>query len=237
MAERYVPWLDGRAHPGSLNRGLGGTGRVGDDLYLVAHDDVTGRRQLPRRQLGLGLAAGLLAELMLSGSICIRHGHVTVAAGARRPDPGDPLAGRVRALIAAEPDPYPVRDWLRLLARTAADDIAARLAQAGYLTRARSVVPWRPARYVPADSDWAFAAIARVRAALNPGRPFAAREVTLAGLVVASGLSHRLDHDLSPAGVSAEQAAAWLPPDLRELIAQTRAAVDRTVLATGPETP
>jgi Golgi phosphoprotein 3 (GPP34) len=220
-----------RGYAGPVNRGLGGTGRVGDDLYLVAHDDRTGRPQLPRRQLGLGLASGLLAELMLGGSICLQHGDVAVAAGARRPDLEEPLAGRVRALIAAEPDSYPVRDWLRLLAQTATRDIADRLAEAGYLARARSLAPWRPARYVPADPDWAFAAVARVRAALDPARPFAAREVTLAGLVVAGGLSHRLDYDLSPAGGSAGQAVALLPQDLRELIAQTRAAVDRTVLA------
>jgi amino acid transporter len=217
--------------PGPVNRGLSGTGRVGDDLYLVAHDDRTGKAQVPKRQLGLGLAAGLLAELMLGGSVCLRQGYVAVAVGARRPGHEEPLAGRVRDLISAEPDLYPVRDWLRLLAQTAARDIADRLAEAGYLTRAGSRVPWRPARYVPADPDWAYAALSRVRAALDPARPFAAREVTLAGLVDAAGLGHRLDHDLSPSGVTVGQAVALLPPDLRELIMQTRAAADRIVLA------
>ncbi len=232
MHERHASRPAGHGgHPGPVNRGLSGTGRVGDDLYLVAHDDRSGKPQLPKRQLGLGLAAGLLAELMLGGSICLQQAHVAVAAGARRPGHEEPLAGRVRGLIAAEPDLYPVRDWLRLLAQTATRDIADRLTEAGYLTRTRSLVPWRPARYVPADPDWAFAALSRVRAALDPARPFSAREVTLAGLVVACGLSHRLDHDLSPAGASPEQAVALLPPDLRELIMQTRAAVDHIVLA------
>jgi hypothetical protein len=65
---------------------------------------------------------------------------------------------------------------------------------------------------------------------LDPARPFSARRVTLAGLVVACGLSHRLDHDLSR-GISAELAVALLPQDLRELIMQTRTAVDHIVLA------
>jgi hypothetical protein len=225
-----------RGHRGPVNRGLGGTGRVGDDLYLVAHDDRSGRPQAPKRQLGLGLGAALLAELMLGGSICLQHGHVAIAPRARRPDLEEPLAGQVRGLIASEPDLYLVRDWLRLLAQTAARDIADRLAEAGYLMRARSLVPWHPARYIPADPDWAFASLSRVRAALDPRRPFSAREVTLAGLVDASGLSHRLDHDLSR-GVSAERAVALLPPDLRELIMQTRAAVDRIVLAHRTLTP
>jgi hypothetical protein len=218
-------------HPGPPNRGLSGTGRVGDDLYLAAHHDVTGKPQLPRRQLGLGLAGGLLAELMLDGSIGLHQGRVAVAAGARTPDQDEPLTRRVRGQIAAEPYLYPVRDWLRVLAPTAAGDIAGRLAQAGYLTLARARLPGRPARYVPVDSDWAFAALSRVRAALDPARSFPVREVTLAGLVVASGLSFRLDHDLSPAGISPGQAIGMLPPDLRELILQTRAAIDSTVLA------
>jgi hypothetical protein len=231
MHERhsYQPG-DRLGHPGPLNQGLSGTGRVGDDLYLVAHDDRSGKPQLPRRQLGLGLAGGLLAELLLGGSICLHRGCVAIAAGARTPDQEEPLIRRVRDQIAAEPDRYPVRDWLRFLAPAATGDIADRLAQAGYLTYARARMPGRPARYVPADPDWAYAALSRVRAALNPTRSFAAGEVMLAGLVVACGLSFRLDHDLSPAGISAEQAIGMLPPGLRELILQTRAAVDSTVL-------
>lgn len=33
--------------------GLSGTGRLADDLYLLAHDDVTGRAFLQPRALGL----------------------------------------------------------------------------------------------------------------------------------------------------------------------------------------
>jgi hypothetical protein len=220
-----------RGHPGPPNRGLSGTGRVADDLYLVAHHDRSGRPQLPKRQLGLGLAGGLLAELMLGGSICLQRGCVAIAASARTPHQEEPLARQIRGQIAAEQDLYLVRDWLRFLAPAAAEGVAGRLAQAGYLMRARARMPGRPARYVPVDPDWAFAALGRVRAALDPARPFAVREVALAGLVVASGLSFRFDHDLSPAGVSADQVIWRLPPGLRELIGQTRAAVDSTVLA------
>jgi hypothetical protein len=168
---------------------------------------------------------------MLGGSICLLGAHVAIATDACRPDQEEQLARWVRGQIAAEPDLYPVRDWLRFFAPAAAKYIAGRLVQAGYLTRVRALIPGRPARYVPVDSDWAFVALSRVRAALDPARPFAVREVTLAGMVVASGLSFRLDHDLSPAGVSAEQAVGRLPPGLQELISQTRAAVDSSMLA------
>lgn len=47
--------------------GLNGTGRVADDLYLMAHQDINGKPYVQPRALGLGLAGGLLAELTLGG--------------------------------------------------------------------------------------------------------------------------------------------------------------------------
>jgi len=55
-----------------VDAGLSGTGLVGDDLYLMAHDDRTGRPLLPPRPLGTGLAGALLAELMLARCIGLR---------------------------------------------------------------------------------------------------------------------------------------------------------------------
>lgn len=221
-------------HPSQLGVGrvgagpLSGTGRVGDDLWLIAHDDLTGRRQLPRRQLGLGLAGGLLAELLLDGSVFLQHGHVMVPAGKRRRGQAEPVTGRVLGLIASERDLYLVRDWLRLIAQTAAQDIGGRLEQEGFVVHSGRWVRWRQARYVPVDPDRAFAAISRVRAAMRLGRPATVSEVTLAGLVVVSGLAFRVDHD--PGVIAAGQAAGMLPPDLQALIIATRAAVDSTVV-------
>ena len=218
----HGPWR------GPVNAGLAGTGLVADDLYLMAHHDLNGKPLLQARPLGIGLAGGLLAELMLGGSIGLRYdGAVLVG----RSWPGDDLARRVRDQIAAEPEPRPLSEWLAYLARTAAPDVAARLERAGYLTRVRGWVPWRPGRLVPADPDWAFGPLLRIRAALDRSRPFDPREAALAGLAVASGLRYRLDQYLTPAGRSLEEATGYLGPDLRELIAQTQAAVDSALLS------
>ncbi len=48
---------------------LTGTGRLADDVYLLAHHEVSGRPFLQPRAIGLGLAGGLLAELVLAGAI------------------------------------------------------------------------------------------------------------------------------------------------------------------------
>ena len=216
-------------HSGSLlSTGLAGTGLAADDLYLMAHHDLIGKPLLQLRPLGLGLAGGLLAELMLGGSIGLRHDGALLAG---RTWPGDDLGRRVRDQIAAEPEPRPLTDWLAYLARTAPADVAARLEWAGYLTRVRSWVPWRPGRLVPADPDWAFGPLLRIRSALDRARPSGPREAVLAGLAVACGLGYRLDQYLTPAGRSLEEAVGYLGPELRELIAQTQAAVDSALLS------
>jgi hypothetical protein len=211
-----------------MSGGLRGTGLVADDLYLLAHADQSGRPLLQPRPLGIGLAGALLAELMLSGSITLWQSGVAVARG---PWPDDELHRQVLGLLAGEAEPHPVREWLLFLARTAVGDVARRLEQAGYLTRAGSWVPWRSARWVPVDPDWAFAALLRVRSAVDPARPVAVYGAVLAGLAAGCGLGFRLDQYLPPASRSAEDAARWLDVSLRHLIAQVQAAVDSAVLA------
>ncbi len=218
----------GLGHSGRLlSTGLAGTGLVADDLYLMAHHDLTGRPLLQPRPLGLGLAGALLAELMLGGGIDLRYDSMLLAA---RTWAADDLARRVRDQIATEPEPRPLTEWLAYLARTAPADVAARLERAGYLTRVRSWVPWRPGRLVPADPDWAFGPLLRIRSALDRARPFDPREAVLAGLAIAGGLGYRLDQYLTPSDRSLEEAVGYLGPELRELIAQTQAAVDSALL-------
>ena len=173
---------------GPVNAGLAGTGLVADDLYLMAHHDLTGKPLLQPRPLGLGLAGGLLAELMLSGSIGLRYDGVVLAG---RTWPADELARRVCDQIAAEPEPRPLTEWLAYLARTAAPDVAARLERAGYLTAGpRTGCHGGPAAWIPADPDWAFAPLLRVRSALDRARPFDPRQAApgRAGRGVRAGL-------------------------------------------------
>jgi hypothetical protein len=47
-----------RGYPGPLDAGLSGTRLVADDLYLLAHDDRTGKPLLPPRPLGTGAGRG-----------------------------------------------------------------------------------------------------------------------------------------------------------------------------------
>jgi hypothetical protein len=228
MSEFYRP-ASGYGHVGPLQSRLSGTGRVADDLWLLAHHEVTGRPLLHGRPLGLGLAAGLLTELMTGAHPAILlwpDGAITIG-------PAIPLRAvrthPLMKLIAAEPQALQVRDWLQFLSRTAAADVGGRLEQAGYVNRSRRRIPGLPARLVPADRDWAFAPVTRIGAALR--RPDGGHGVMLAGLAVACGLGYRLDLYLTGAGPAVHAAVARLPDDLRQLIAWTQTAVSATVLA------
>jgi hypothetical protein len=208
--------------------GLSGTGRLADDLYLLAHHEATGRPHLQPRAAGLGLAGALLAELMLDGSIGLRAGQVVAAYHGA---PHDEVARSVLSLVAEERE-HPARDWLLFLARTAPQDVADRLERSGYLTRVTSRRPLRSRPWVPADPQFAFAPLLRVKAALDPAGPATAQNLTLAGLALACGLGRQLALYL-PDGCQRriQEATSQLHPGLQNLIAHTQAAVDSALLS------
>jgi hypothetical protein len=209
--------------------GLSGTGRLADDLYLLAHHERTGRAHLQPRAAGLGLAGALLAELMLLGTICIQPDGVMVT---DHTPPEDGLARSVLSLVLSEHERLAVQRWLLFLARTAAADVAGRLEQSGYLTRAAARRFGRGERWVPVDADCAFAPLVRVRSVLGASGPVTVQSAVLAGLATACGMGHQLSMYLPPhARPRLDEAVGQLDPGLRDLIAQTRAAVDSALLS------
>ncbi|HUC59124.1 MAG TPA: GPP34 family phosphoprotein [Streptosporangiaceae bacterium] len=208
--------------------GLAGTGRLADDVWLLAHHEVSGRPLLQPRAIGLGLAGALLAELALIGAVRVAADGCAVTGRVR---PQDGLARAVQLRMLGERDRHGARDWLAFLAQSAEGDVARRLASSGYLILAESRRPWGSARWVPADPDSAFAPVIRAKAALDPAHPPAAQATALAGLAVACGLGPRL-LPYGPPGAREELAGRvrLLGPDLRALISQAQAAVDSALL-------
>ena len=209
--------------------GLSGTGRLADDLWLLAHNERSGRPHLQPRALGLGLAGALLAELVLPGTIRVWRGLI-IPAGAQ--PPGDDVAHSVLRTMTAEREHLPVRDWLAFLAGTAGREVARRLEHAGYLTRARGGLMGRGERWVPVDADGAFAPLVRVKSALSARGPVAAQHVVLGALATGCGLDHQLTLYLPPgARDRLRDAARQLDPGLRKLITATQTTVDGALLA------
>ena len=172
MHERRAARPAGRGYPGPLDAGLSGTGLVADDLYLLAHDDRTGKPLLPPRPLGTGLAGALLTELMLTRCIGLRSDTAVVIG---QDVPQTAVAGHVLLkLIADEPSPLAVRTWLGFLSQTAARDVALRLEQAGYLRRLLMSTHAAPARAstvsraLARDKLGVFAVLAFILASIAP---------------------------------------------------------------------
>jgi hypothetical protein len=221
------------------DRGMSGTGLVADDLYLLGHDDRSGRPLVSPRPLGTGLAGALLAELFLAGCVGVRPDTAVVTGRLMSRAALD--GHEVLRQIAGEPVPLPVRDWLRFLARSAVRDTGLRLERAGYLARVRSRIPGRAGRLVPVNPDWAHMPVLRALDArgrdLTPGEADhqaarkAAHAAALAGLAEACGLGFRLDQYQARAGRGTAEAVAALPLGLRVLITQTQVTVAATVLS------
>jgi Golgi phosphoprotein 3 (GPP34) len=152
MHEQPASRQGGYRHRSPPARGLSGTGLVADDLYLLAHEESSGKAVLQPAALGTGLAGALLAELMLVGWIGLRQdGAVMITRDAPQ---GALQQYALLKRIADKPGPQSVRSWLRLLAHSAEQDVAVRLEEAGYLEHVRGRVPWRQGRWVPVNPPW-----------------------------------------------------------------------------------
>jgi hypothetical protein len=202
---------------------------LADELFLIVHDDTSGRPRTHPRVAGLGLGAALLAELVLFGSINVASGALTVLD--RRP-PADALAHTVLDQLLGEPQHRAVRVWLDFLAQTAADTVAQRMMRSGLVSRAETRKLWRTAvAYKAVDVNLAAWPEARLRGLLSRRAQMTVTDVTLLALIVAVGLARKFladtDHQAPRHLMDLIDA---LPAPLRELAAQTEAAVGAAVL-------
>lgn len=202
---------------------------LADEFYFVAHEDTTGKPRLHPRAAGLGLASGLLGELVLLGRITVRDGMLAILDP--RP-PEDALAHVTLDELAGDRQQRAVRTWLAFLSETAVDDVANRLLRAGYLKIKVARRGFRSAAtYLPVDASTAAWPANRLHRLFTTYTPMTVPDAMLAGLASATGLTDRILRD---SGAHARRyfvhALASLPAPLRELTAQTEALVGGPVL-------
>jgi hypothetical protein len=212
-----------------------------EDFYLLAHDNV-GRPRLHARAAAIGLAAGVVAELILTGHATIQQRRLTVPQppGAeegtwRYAPPHDPLLQTVWDQICREPV-HQVRTWLGVLAPTITEAVAARLTDAGLVRPVEVGRLRRTTRYQPIDPDTGTKIKVILGARLIDNDPTIDwPEAVLAGLLRATGLIDDIlwrDHagrgrrylEAILAGVRQEM------PAFTDLFADTEAAVGDAVL-------
>jgi hypothetical protein len=233
---RYQPGEAHRSALGIEQSRLAGTGRVADDLYLIAHHETSGRPYLSARSAGIGLAGALLAELMAAQppAVTLDRGCVLPAPhrnGGRYARPGESVTCQVLDQIVAEPAPRPVRDWLLFLGKTSAGRVAGRLERAGYLTRPAARIPWRARWPVPVEGDCSQCALLRAQAALDAARTLTPYSAVLTGLTVACGLGFRFSDFPGAPARDIKETPRILPRPLQDLIAHVQGCADAAVLS------
>jgi hypothetical protein len=211
----------------SVHKGRGSV--LADQYFLIAHEDRTGRSRLHPRATGLGLAAALLAELLLEGRLRIIEGDLHIVS---RQPPSDALSHDILDLLIAQPQHREVRTWLAFLSQDAAIRVGERLMRLGAVepvTRRRMLST--QTLYMPNSAEQRNAAAwapARLANLLVRGMDMNISDRVLAGLIAATGLTRHVLYDFEVhrhAFQTLPDAIASLPMDLRELIEYTEASV------------
>jgi len=202
---------------------------IADEFYLIAHNDSRGKAKLHPAATGLGLAGGLLGELILYGHITVTAGQISVID--RRP-PADALAHTVLDQLVGESQHRELRTWLSFLAQSATTSVGERLARAGVLRRQESRRLLRTTvSYLPIDLNAVAWPATRLRALLDRPDPPGVPDALLLGLVVAAGLTREVLWSAGPrAHHRLNVLIPALPAPLKELVAHTEAAVGAAVL-------
>ena len=205
--------------------------RVADDFYLIAHDEWSGRSQIAPRAVRLGLAAAILAELMLDGHLRVWEGGLFPGEASLPPE--DRMLRHVLTSVQAPLSERSVEPWLAFLAIGAVDLVRGRLVAEGLVTpvMVRNVVGRRQCRHLPTNRNIAAWPSIRLAKHLSAGLVLSAGDLMLTGLVEITGLLGavlwcKLDH--VQGWDRAGQVRGELPADLAALVAFTDAAIRRS---------
>lgn len=208
---------------------------LADEFYLIAHEEQTGRSRIHQRATGLGLAAGLIGELILMYRVRVIGGELCVV---DREPPGEELANSVLGLFVAQPQHRDLRTWLAFLAQEATGWVGERLLRAGIVepVRRRKLLSSQKV-YMPMDWRqrnrvvWSSVRLANL---LVRGRPIEIPDQLLAGLVHATGLTRHVLWNVEvhrPGLANLSAVVESLPADLHELVEHTEACVGSVLVA------
>ncbi|MDG4769856.1 GPP34 family phosphoprotein [Solwaraspora sp. WMMD792] len=204
---------------------LPSTGWLADELFLIAHDDVTGALRVPARTIRRGLAAAMLADLALVGAVTVAATGMVVT-GTAAPGAVDPWGRTVLRWIDTDP-PHPPAAWIDRLAGHAYRTVADRLTIAG-VVRPRTVRRWwwrRDTAYPPVDTNAAAWPWARLTMRVRRRTRLSAHDSTLTRLCLATGLDgHILGVDTLTARRQLRQLLTPVPPGIDELVRHLAAA-------------
>jgi hypothetical protein len=198
---------------------------LADELFLIGHDDYSGKTQCDAAVLEAGLAGAVLGELVLSRRIDVADG--TVVPRDRQDSRGEAVSDTAFAEIVKQPGGHPVRDWVAYLREGARPAVGRRLVGAGLVEQVRGRGLLRQTlRFVATDPMKASSPRVRLRYMVDRPELLDEHTAILAGLVLATGLDGVVAAGASrPIRDSLRGMVSRLPPDLRAVAGGVEAVV------------
>ncbi|MGC4886638.1 GOLPH3/VPS74 family protein [Micromonospora sp. DT227] len=206
---------------------------LGDEFFLIAHDDQTGRPRLHGNAVRYGLAAALLGELAFIGRLTFEHGHVVVR---NAWPPEDWLQRFVLSAVAADQRHTATRTWLEYLAETVPDRVAQRLFRQGKVEpveQRRLLRMFRGGtRHKPTDTNVAAWSWARLSTRLRNYEPLSPFDLALAGITVSCRLDgFVLDGAPNTVGAHLRRLLCEAPEPMRDLFAHLDREIGTAVMS------
>jgi hypothetical protein len=195
---------------------------LADELFLIGHDEYTGKSIVNAELLDTGLAGAVLGELLLDDRIIVDEGRVSI----RDPRPiGESVTDAALVEIRKQQETHPVRAWVEYLRDEVREVVGRRVIATGLVRREQSRALLRTVVRFPAvDTVAAAGPKVRVRYILERAETIDLHTATLAVLVRTTRLEASLV--LDPArGDPIAEVLAGLPPDIRMLVTGVDAAV------------
>lgn len=205
-------------------------------MFIVGHDEFSGRSRGNLRMLNLGLAAGLIAELAVDGFVGVTASTGAVWARHRDTTPTTGVTFDLLDFIRSEPK-LPLADWMSFLARddNARSQVGQRLLRAGIVTprterhRLRRQVVY-PAAHT-AVAQYTLTRLAGLGRASEAHAPTVSDDdVVLMALLVATDLSAHIAHETTGRLRVGADVVDTLPDHLRALVGHAGAALGSATL-------
>jgi hypothetical protein len=168
---------------------------LADDFYLIGLDGRNNRPRLHAKAMSLGVAAALMAELVLNNYIQIHQNQILVASRHYAPE-GREHADMLSAIMAEPQHQLPV--WLTYFAQTSVDVVQERLVARRFLhVESRGVLRSKQT-YVaddPMSVEWRSLRIARL---ISKRDIRTWEDLSIIGLIVATGLTDAVMWNAAP---------------------------------------
>jgi hypothetical protein len=160
---------------------------LADELFLVGHDQYSGKPQVSDGVLDTALAGAVLGELVLAGRLSIGDDTIVVVRD-QRPH-GERVTDAALTEILKQQQAHPVRAWVEYLRDHSRTMVAPRLVQIGMIERVQvRAMLKQTVRYKATDPLKAASPQAKLRYMLDRPGNMDEQTALLGSLVLASGL-------------------------------------------------